>query len=229
MSRKTKQASAIALAAMIIFTIASAEGSGAFAQELLQGIEQQEAAEAPFSEPAEAETEDTSGAVRFISREVAQPLPEMAVLSGAGPNGAAISAASLEELVADMPVADGAMSKDMRCLAGAIYFESRGEPLLGQLAVGRVIVNRAESGRFPESYCGVVFQRSQFSFVRGGQMPSIDTGSAAWRNARAIAEIAHQGLWDSPAKGALFFHAAHVNPRWRLTRVVQVSSHIFYR
>jgi spore germination cell wall hydrolase CwlJ-like protein len=75
----------------------------------------------------------------------------------------------------------------------------------------------------------VVYQRAQFSFVRGGRMPAIDTSSSAWRNAKAIARIAHEGLWDSPAEGALFFHAKYVNPRWRLTRVAQVSTHIFYR
>ena len=60
---------------------------------------------------------------------------------------------------------------------------------LGQLAVGRVIVARSRSGRFPNSYCGVVYQPSQFSFVRGGRMPSINMDSRHWRNAVAIALI----------------------------------------
>src|SRR3546814_13674283 len=77
---------------------------------------------------------------------------------------------------------------ELRCLAGAVYFESRGESLAGQLAVARVIINRAESGRFPTSYCGVVLQRSQFSFVRGGQMPKIRESSRPWAHAVAIAQ-----------------------------------------
>ena len=92
-----------------------------------------------------------------------------------------------------------------------------------------MIVDRASSDRFPSSYCGVVYQPSQFSFVRGGSMPPIDTSSGAWRNARAIARIAHEDLWESPAKGALFFHAAWVKPGWRLKRVGRISSHVFYR
>jgi len=66
-------------------------------------------------------------------------------------------------------------SRELECLAGAIYFESKSESLQGQLAVGHVIANRAHSGRFPSSYCGVVFQRSQFSFVRGRSLPPIST------------------------------------------------------
>src|SRR5690606_8644563 len=91
------------------------------------------------------------------------------------------------------------MSSEMRCLAGAIYFEARGEPLEGQLAVAQVIVNRAESPRFPDDYCGVVTQRSQFSFVRNGRMPEPNKSTAAWHRAKAVAQIAHQGLWDSEA------------------------------
>jgi spore germination cell wall hydrolase CwlJ-like protein len=117
----------------------------------------------------------------------------------------------------------------MECLAGAIYFEARGEPLSGQLAVGRVIVDRTESRRFPTSYCGVVYQPAQFSFVRGGRMPPINQASRAWQEARAIAVIADRDLWESPAKGALFFHAAHVKPGWKLQRVAQINTHVFYR
>ena len=59
-------------------------------------------------------------------------------------------------------------SRELECLAAGVYFESKSEPLGGQLAVGQVIANRANShGRFPSSYCGVLFQRGQFSFVRG--------------------------------------------------------------
>ncbi len=136
--------------------------------------------------------------------------------------------ASLADLVASMDD-ESDMSNDMRCLASAIYFEARGEALMGQLAVGQVIINRAESGKFPESYCGVVTQPSQFSFVHGGHIPAINSGSTAWHNAAAIARIAHEGLWDSPAKDALYFHAAYVKPGWRRTQVARVDSHIFYR
>jgi len=136
--------------------------------------------------------------------------------------------ASLAELVDIQPKPE-TLSRDMECLAGAIYFESKSESLAGQLAVGRVVVDRTKSGRFPASYCGVVFQRSQFSFVRGNRMPAIPKASRNWQNAVAIAQIADNGRWDSPTEGALYFHAAHVSPRWRMTRIARVDDHIFYR
>jgi N-acetylmuramoyl-L-alanine amidase len=135
---------------------------------------------------------------------------------------------SLAALVSSQPhPAD--LPRELNCLAGAIYFEAKSESLSGQLAVGRVIVARSKSGRFPNSYCGVVFQPSQFSFVRGGGMPGIARGSQQWRNAVAIAQIAHAGSWRSPVEGALYFHAAYVTPTWRLARVGRVENHVFYR
>lgn len=120
-------------------------------------------------------------------------------------------------------------SREMECLAAGIYFESKSEPLAGQLAVGQVIANRAGSGRFASSYCGVLFQRGQFSFVRGKSWPTISKSSRQWHNAVAIAKIVDQELHESPVPKALFFHAKRVNPRWRLTRVGSVGNHIFYR
>jgi spore germination cell wall hydrolase CwlJ-like protein len=75
----------------------------------------------------------------------------------------------------------------------------------------------------------VVKQRGQFSFVRGGRFPPIARSSAHWRKAVAIAHIATRDLADSDAPRALFFHARHVSPRWKLTRVASVGNHIFYR
>src|SRR3546814_9660514 len=80
--------------------------------------------------------------------------------------------ASLAEAVAAQAMPDEA-DPQLNCLAGAIYFESKGEPLSGQLAVANVIMNRVESGRFPSTIFGVVTQRDQFSFVRGGKIPAI--------------------------------------------------------
>ncbi|MFD2580512.1 cell wall hydrolase [Novosphingobium colocasiae] len=134
----------------------------------------------------------------------------------------------MQEAVADQPV-DDTLGSQLRCLASAIYFEARGESLEGQLAVGRVIVNRSQSGRFPASYCGVVLQPSQFSFLRGGRIPGAREASRDWREAVAIARIADAGSWASPAKGALFFHATRVSPRWRLQRIARVDNHVFYR
>ncbi len=137
-------------------------------------------------------------------------------------------AASLAELVAATAMPE-TMDEELRCLAGAVYFESRSESLAGQLAVAHVVINRAESGRFPRTLCGVVYQKSQFSFVRGGQMPPINTAHRQWRNAVAIAQIARDGSWQNAAPGAMFFHARHVSPGWNRPRVAQIDNHIFYR
>ena len=120
-------------------------------------------------------------------------------------------------------------SRELECLATGIYFESKGEPLAGQLAVGHVIANRAKSGRFPSSYCGVLFQRGQFSFIRGNSLPSAPRSSKQWQTAVAMAKIVAQGLKESSATNALFFHARRVSPRWRLKRVASIGNHIFYR
>ena len=120
-------------------------------------------------------------------------------------------------------------SRELECLAVGIYYESKSEPLAGQLAVGQVIANRAKSGRFASTYCGVLFQRSQFSFVRGKSYHAPARAGRQWHNAVAVAKIVDQKLHSSPVPNALFFHAKRVSPRWRLSRVGSVGNHIFYR
>lgn len=150
------------------------------------------------------------------------PLPE-ASATPARPSG------DLATLVAQLRSSDPG-SRELECLAVGIYFESKSEPLAGQLAVGEVIANRANSnGRFPSSYCGVLFQRSQFSFIRGRTLPSVPRSSRQWQTAVAIAKIVDQDLKDSAASNALFFHAKRVSPRWKLKRVASIGNHIFYR
>ncbi len=75
----------------------------------------------------------------------------------------------------------------------------------------------------------MLFQRGQFSFVRGGRWPAVGKSSRQWQNAVAVAKIVDQGLKQSSVGKALFFHAKRVNPRWRLRRVASVGNHIFYR
>lgn len=158
---------------------------------------------------------------RMANEQVADDTAENAAFTNDG-------ASSLHELVRQQSTS-GALSAEMQCLAGTVYFESKGESLAGQLAVARVVMARAESSRFPNSICGVVYQRSQFSFVRGGKMPRIRTGSKQWRNAVAVAKIAMNDGWKSPVEGALFFHARYVSPGWRLKRLATIDNHIFYR
>lgn len=137
---------------------------------------------------------------------------------------------NLADTVAELRSSDPG-SRELECLAAGIYFEAKSEPLAGQLAVGQVIANRANSGkRFPQSYCGVLFQRGQFSFIRAGRTwPAVTRSSRQWQNAVAIAKIVDQELHSSPVGGALFFHARYVSPRWRLKRVASIGNHVFYR
>ena len=207
---RTGRAGAIATAVMMCVTLFGVRATGASA----------EAATTVAPAPAVVEPAVAADAPRFYAEEVAQPLPETKPAQ----------ADSLAELVETMP-ADAPLSRDLECLAQAIYFEARGEKLTGQLAVGEVIVNRTTSGRYPTDYCSVVTQPGQFSFVRHGRIPSPDEGSPAWSNARALAQIAHQDLWQSPCGEALYFHARYVRPGWARTKVqvATIDTHIFYR
>jgi spore germination cell wall hydrolase CwlJ-like protein len=91
-------------------------------------------------------------------------------------------------------------------------------------------MNRAASGKFPGTLCGVVKQKSQFSFVRGGHIPAAPKASAAWRKAVAISQIAMQDLAESAGTKAMFFHAARVSPNWRgRSRLGTIGNHVFYR
>jgi spore germination cell wall hydrolase CwlJ-like protein len=209
-----RRAGALAPVAILLVTLFGAEAS-AWAQNEAPGAAAETAAEGL---PADAP--------RFVAEPVVQPLPE----EEESLEQRVFEATSLQELVGDMPVEDR-LSPDMRCLAQAVYFEARGEPLTGQLAVARVVINRAGSGIYPRDYCSVVTQRAQFSFVRNGRIPHADEGSSAWLRAKAIAQIAHQDLWECEAGDALFFHAAYVKPGWarRKTQVARIDTHIFYR
>jgi spore germination cell wall hydrolase CwlJ-like protein len=123
------------------------------------------------------------------------------------------------------------LDEEMNCIATAVYFESRGEPFDGQLAVAEVVINRARSGRYPSTYCGVVKQPAQFSFVRHGQFPQVDTSSPSWSYAQSIARIAVNRIAAKLPQDVLWYHADYVAPNWgrRLSRVEKIGAHIFYR
>lgn len=228
MSRKTNFAGTVALASMFAFTLFSSEPTGAAAT--AQDMSSQNdlpALNAPYAANERSDIQVQSIPASPIPDSEDSEAPE-ADANDASPDTAPVSAASLQQLVIQQ-ASSAPLSRELNCLAGAIYFESKSEPLVGQLAVGRVVVARSRSGRFPNSYCGVVYQPSQFSFVRGGSMPAIPKGSQDWKEAVAVAQIAHEGSWKSPVEGAMFFHAARVSPNWRLARVGKLGNHVFYR
>jgi hypothetical protein len=123
------------------------------------------------------------------------------------------------------------LDEEATCLATAVYFEARGESPEGQLAVARVVMNRAASGKYPPTWCGTVKQPWQFSFVRNGRFPPVDAGSDAWRKAQAVARLAISNVVPSLSNDVLWYHADYVAPSWgrRLVRVEKIGAHIFYR
>lgn len=168
------------------------------------------------------------------------PIPPMPIVpaewtneDGAAPARADEAAATadydtLKDAVAAQ-VMPAAVDRELKCLATGIYYEAKGEPLHGQLAVAEVILNRARSGRFPTDVCGVLTQRGQFSFVRGGRLPGVEATRAAWRTAIKVAQVARRQLWESDANDALYFHARRVSPSWNKAKVAMLGNHVFYR
>lgn len=111
------------------------------------------------------------------------------------------------------------------CLAKAIYYESRGQPIEGQKAVAQVVINRSEHPAFPNSMCGVIYQKAQFSFI--GTKLSAPRGDQ-WALAKDIANTAISDGYAIPDFKALYFHATHVSPKWKRKRLAKIGSHIFY-
>jgi spore germination cell wall hydrolase CwlJ-like protein len=130
-----------------------------------------------------------------------------------------------------------ALSRAERCLASAIYFEARGEPLAGQIAVGQVVLNRAFSGFYPQDICEVVYQNSQhfracqFTFACDGTSPEIKE-SESWRLAGEIAQKLLRGrVYDPEIGTSTHFHATYVHPVWDkdMETKALVGTHIFFR
>lgn len=121
-----------------------------------------------------------------------------------------------------------ATKREIDCLASAAYYEARGEPKEGQVAVVEVVLARRDSGRFPSNACGVIAQKSQFSFVRGGTVPPVKAGY--YEEYRDLVMSVLAGEARSKARGSTYFHATHVSPKWRhsFQRVSQIGRHLFY-
>ena len=128
-------------------------------------------------------------------------------------------------------------AKTEKCLSTAIYFEARGEPVRGQIAVAQVILNRAFSGHYPDTVCGVVYQNShrhnacQFSFTCDG-IPDVVREPDAMERAKKIAALMLDGkLWLPEVGKSTHYHAYWVSPGWvrEMTRMHKLGVHTFYR
>ena len=128
-------------------------------------------------------------------------------------------------------------AKDLNCLAQAIYFEARGEPYRGQVAVAQVVMNRLAYPLYPKTICGVVFQDAshrnacQFSFACDG-IPEVVNEPEAWKQAEDIAaKVADGELYLPEVGNATHYHASYVYPDWapEMKRVTRIGQHIFYK
>lgn len=121
-----------------------------------------------------------------------------------------------------------ARDAELDCLAKVISNEARGEPRTGQLAVAQVVMNRVASPQFPNTICGVVYQRAQFSHIR---RHNPRRSGPQWERFVEIAIDARNGVSEPVVGNALYFHANYVRPAFarRKTRVGQIGAHIFYR
>lgn len=123
---------------------------------------------------------------------------------------------------------------EIDCLADNIYYEAGYEPREGRIAVATVTLNRVKSQLFDTSVCGVVKQKTgktcQFSWLCDGsakRRPNPDI----YNEARELALYVYfnHTVIEDPSKGALFYHADYVNPRWKLDKTVTIGRHIFYK
>lgn len=156
------------------------------------------------------------------------------LLAGKPPQPTAPGAA--DWAVAPLPETALAPS-EQRCLAEAVYFEARGEPEAGQVAVAQVVLNRVRSPDYPGSICGVVYQnqkrrnRCQFSFACDG-LPENIRSAGAWRAAKRVALEATEGRKRiAGLADTTNYHADYVAPRWarRMQLVKRIGAHLFYR
>lgn len=163
-------------------------------------------------------TETLTVATRSVAPEALPSLP------------ARLDAAALDRL----PAATG--DANWQCLAEAIYFESRGEPIAGQIAVAEVVLNRVDSRRYPNSICGVTKQgvgagrACQFSYACDGR-PDVMTSPVPRDRAGKLARLLIDGRPRTVTDGATHFHATYVRPSWSRSfpRTAAIGNHVFYR
>lgn len=128
------------------------------------------------------------------------------------------------------------LSTGERCMAQAIYFEARGEPFEGQLAVAQVVLNRVRDQRYPNEICAVVFEnetwrhRCQFSFACDGRSDR-PRDFSAWVSAIKTARMVGTGHLRDVTYASTHYHAEYVEPEWaaRFHRTVKIGRHFFYR
>ncbi len=129
-----------------------------------------------------------------------------------------------------------ANTREVQCLAEAVYYEARSETKAGQKAVAEVVLNRVASKHFPSSVCGVVYQGAerisgcQFSFACDGSTAKLPRGKH-WDRSQDIAAHMMMGLSAPSTSRATHYHTTDVEPKWAntLRQTRQFDTHVFYR
>jgi len=128
-------------------------------------------------------------------------------------------------------------TRQLECLTRNIYWEAASEPFEGKVAVAQVTLNRMQSGKFPNSVCGVVYQKNvfyekvvcQFSWHCEGNQKMKPIHKPLWRESEEVAKkVLLEGFRLPGLKHALYYHADYVNPGWQLPKIDQIGRHIFY-
>lgn len=158
-----------------------------------------------------------------------------AIAARAGHAALALHEPWTRDWLAAHPAPEVADAAALGCLAEAIYFEARGEPVRGQFAVAEVILNRVASHAFPDTVCGVINQgtgaryRCQFTYTCDGR-PETVRDARAFERGLKLSAIALAGGPGDLTDGALFYHTRAVSPSWAAVfdRTTTIGAHHFY-
>jgi hypothetical protein len=128
-------------------------------------------------------------------------------------------------------------TRQLECLTRNIYWEAASEPFEGKVAVAQVTLNRMESGKFPDSVCGVVHQKNvfyervvcQFSWYCENNHKVKPVHKPLWRESEEVAKkVLLEGFRLPSLHNALYYHADYVNPGWKHPKIEKIGRHIFY-
>lgn len=147
---------------------------------------------------------------------------------------------ALRKQSGDLPagyVSAAERTRQLDCLTRNIYWEAASEPFEGKVAVAQVTMNRVDSGRFPNSVCGVVYQKNiiyekvicQFSWYCESNHKTRAVHTPLWRESEEVAKKVLLENFRLPGlKDALYYHADYVNPNWGKPKIQKIGRHIFY-
>jgi len=128
--------------------------------------------------------------------------------------------------------------RQLKCMTENIYHEAGQEPVEGKIAVAQVVMNRTESGRFPNDPCRVIYQKNafyenvvcQFSWYCDKSLKRRPVNQARWDESEEVAKsVLLEGMRLPSLEKAMYYHADYVNPKWKNPRITKIGRHIFYR